>query len=149
MEKISNMVAIRDPLQLWCMVCIGETKRRLETGIEEHSDACTKHFPNSSAILEHTWARPGRIIPLTGTRQECWTTQPELLNWFLRRCCASRKQVTQLHAWDDTCMSHVTSWSPEQCVWHLWHDVLLYFFPFLSFLLPIQNLILPALSIYV
>ena len=37
-------------------VYIGETKRRLETRLKEHKDACTRCFTDKSAIAEHAWA---------------------------------------------------------------------------------------------
>ena len=36
-------------------VYIGETKRRLETRIKEHKDACVKCLTDKSAIAEHAW----------------------------------------------------------------------------------------------
>ena len=35
---------------------IGETKRRLETRLKEHKDACTRYLTDKSAIAEHAWA---------------------------------------------------------------------------------------------
>ena len=37
-------------------VYIGETKRRLETRLKEHKDACTRYLTDKSAIAEHAWA---------------------------------------------------------------------------------------------
>ena len=36
-------------------VYIGETKRRLETRIKEHKEACMNGFTDKSAIAEHAW----------------------------------------------------------------------------------------------
>ena len=37
-------------------VYIGETKRKLETRLKEHRDACVKCLTNKSVIDEHAWA---------------------------------------------------------------------------------------------
>ena len=37
-------------------VYIGETKRRLETRLKEHKDACTRYLTDKSAIAEHACA---------------------------------------------------------------------------------------------
>ena len=53
LDKQSNVV-----YQIPCscgMVYIGETKRRLETRLKEHRDACKKGFMEKSAIAEHAW----------------------------------------------------------------------------------------------
>ena len=36
-------------------VYIGETKRRLETRLKEHRDACEKGMMEKSAVAEHAW----------------------------------------------------------------------------------------------
>ena len=36
-------------------VYIGETKRRLDTRIKEHKDACMKFLTDKSVIVEHAW----------------------------------------------------------------------------------------------
>ena len=74
LEKQSNMV-----YEISCScgkVYIGETKRRPETRIKEHKDACMRQFTDWSAITEHAWARDHPI------NWECLTGQQELLNWF-------------------------------------------------------------------
>lgn len=38
-----------------------ETKRRLETRIKEHRDACVGDFMDRSAIAEHAWTQEHRI----------------------------------------------------------------------------------------
>ena len=62
-------------------VYIGETKRRLETRLKEHKDACTRYLTDKSAIAEHAWANDHpinwaetkilqRAKPHHGTRHE-------------------------------------------------------------------------------
>ena len=36
-------------------ICIGETRRRLETRLREHQEACRKGTLEKSAVTEHTW----------------------------------------------------------------------------------------------
>ena len=53
MEKQANVV-----YEVPCTcgkVYIGETRRRLETRLKEHKDACIKGFTDKSAIAEHAW----------------------------------------------------------------------------------------------
>ena len=48
-------------------VYIGETKRRLETRLKEHKEACVKGQTTKSAIAEHAWLE-GHPINWDGTR---------------------------------------------------------------------------------
>ena len=48
-------------------VYIGETKRRLETRLKEHKEACVKGQTTKSAIAEHAWSE-GHPINWDGTR---------------------------------------------------------------------------------
>ena len=49
------------------MVYIGETKRRLETRLKEHKEACVKGQTTKSAITEYAWLE-GHPINWDGTR---------------------------------------------------------------------------------
>ena len=46
-------------------VYIGETKRRLETRLKEHRDACERRMMEKSAVAEHAWEHH-HPIPLGG-----------------------------------------------------------------------------------
>ena len=69
MVSLISLLSLRDPLpttkqsnvvyEVPCTcgkVYIGETKRRLETRLKEHKDACTRYLTDKSAIAEHAWA---------------------------------------------------------------------------------------------
>ena len=57
----SVLTRVKDPQVVYWIPCscgkayIGKTRRRLETRLKEHQDACQKETVEKSAVAEHAW----------------------------------------------------------------------------------------------
>ena len=67
-------------------VYIGETKRRLETRLKEHRDACEKGMMEKSAVAEHAWENHHPIDWEETTVLDRGRGQELLLKETLHRC---------------------------------------------------------------
>ena len=56
-HTVVDYSAVHRTLKTCSNVYIGETKRRLETRLKEHKDACTRCLTDKSAVTvaEHAW----------------------------------------------------------------------------------------------